>query len=357
MIEMTNIVFINGSQPSVVDFINRGLIGCNSKVRISADMSGEEIADRLNNYGCPITMYSFLPLPVVPTGGIFKDAPLDLWKVKKETSEYLCLSFQVIDAFDYPVSFLKYINGMAGVTIYAYGFDSQLHPSWYQYNGCKDEVVWKTVQTDNPNTVDDEAEYKVLEGYVQDFLKELDESLLANTRKYSFEGTLRRARKGDALSQNLLGLWLLDSDLPEGVEVDENPFDLIRKSAKQGFAAAQYNMGVILETGLGGRVADAEELKQAFEWYRKAANQGCAEAMTSVGWCYYKGIGIEPNLSDALSWLKEAATKGDLRGQLLLAEIYAKDERCNNKDQALYWFCQLAQHESLRTPEMIGYAL
>ena len=172
----------------------------------------------------------------------------------------------------------------------------------------------------------------------------------------TFEGTLKRAREGNALSQNLLGLWILHGDLPEGVEVDEDPFELIRLSAEQGFAAAQYNMGVILETGLGGKTADAAEEKQAFEWYCKAANHGCAEAMTSVGWCLYKGIGVEPNLSDALSWLKEAATQGDMRGQLLLAEIYTKDERCCNKDEALYWFCQLAKHESLRTPELIGYA-
>ena len=78
--------------------------------------------------------------------------------------------------------------------------------------------------------------------------------------------------------------------------------------------------------------------------------------MTSIGWCFYKGIGIEPNLSNALSWLKEAATRGNMRGQLFLAEIYAKDERCCDKDEALYWFCQLAQHESLRTPELRGYA-
>ena len=172
----------------------------------------------------------------------------------------------------------------------------------------------------------------------------------------TFEGTLKRAKEGNALSQNLLGLWILHGDLPEGVEVDEDPFELIRMSAEQGFAAAQYNMGVILETGLGGKTADAAEEKLALDWYRKAANQGCKEAMTSVGWCLYKGICVEPNLSDALSWLKEAATRGDVRGQLLLAEIYAKDERCYNKDEALYWFCQLSQHESLRTPERIGYA-
>lgn len=173
----------------------------------------------------------------------------------------------------------------------------------------------------------------------------------------TFEGTQKRAKEGNALSQNLLGIWILNSQLPNGVQVDEDPFELIRLSAEQGFVPAQYNMGVILETGcFGGKVANAEEEKQAYEWYRKAANQGCAEAMTSVGWCFYKGIGVKPNLSDALSWLKEAASKGDLRGQLLLSEIYAKDERCYDKDEALYWFCQLAQHESLRKPELIGYA-
>ena len=173
----------------------------------------------------------------------------------------------------------------------------------------------------------------------------------------TFEGTLKRAREGNALSQNLLGIWILNSQLPDGVEVEEDPFELIHLSAEQGFPTAQYNMGVIHETGcLGGKVADAKDEKLAFAWYRKAANRGCAEAMTSVGWCLYKGIGVESNLSDALSWLKEAATKGDLRGQLLLAAIYAKDERCYDKDEALYWFCQLAQHESLRTPELIGYA-
>lgn len=170
----------------------------------------------------------------------------------------------------------------------------------------------------------------------------------------TFEGTLRRAKDGNALSQNLLGLWILHSELPENVEVSEDPFELIRSSAEQGFPAAQYNMGVILETGYMWIEKDE---KLAFEWYRKAAHRGCAEAMTAVGRCLYKGIGIEPNLSDALSWLKEAATRGDSRGQLLLAEIYAKDKRCCNRDEALYWFCQLSQHESLRTPELIGYAL
>ena len=190
---MTNIIFIKGSKQSILDFINRGLIGCNSQVRISADMSGDQIVDRLNGYGCPITMYSYLSTSAVSSGGGFNNAPLDIWKVKKETTEGLCLSFQVIDPLDYPVSFFRYINGIAGITVYAYGFDAILYPSWYQYDGRKDEVVWKNVKEDpkweeyketiktqsdyNPNTVNAEAEYKVLEGYVQEFRKGLNEEL------------------------------------------------------------------------------------------------------------------------------------------------------------------------------------
>ena len=299
---MTNIVFIKGAKQSIVDFINRGLKGCNSKVRVSTDMSGGQIVDRLNGHGCPISMQSYLPIPTTfcnydTTAGMMcfsewyvcgcrnkaydydpelaharwqeihdylqahpecftpdeegsyeyadlykamkdlhpeliepyrkyqrgyynavsyqrlkygvvgweewgikqygcpESVPLDLWRVKFETKEELCLSFQAIDALDYPIAFLKFINGLDDITVYAYGFDDCTCPSWYQYNGRKDEVVWKDALEDpkfeeykevlktqedyNPNTVDSETEYKVLEGYVKEFLKELDESFLA----------------------------------------------------------------------------------------------------------------------------------------------------------------------------------
>ena len=298
MTYMTNVIFIKGLKQSIVDFINRGLKGCDSKVRISADMSGEQIADRLNGHGCPITMHSYLPIPATfsnydTTAGMMcfsewyacgcrnrayghdpelaharwqeihdylqthperftadeegnykyvdlakamkelhpeliepyrkykhnyyqaesyqrhkygvvgwedwglkhygcpESVPLDLWKVKYEKEEELCLSFQAIDALDYPIAFLKFINGFDGLTVYAYGFDDRICPAWYQYNGSTDEVVWKDALEDpkfeeykevlktqedyNPKTVDSETEYKVLEGYVKEFLKELDE--------------------------------------------------------------------------------------------------------------------------------------------------------------------------------------
>lgn len=278
---MTNIVFIKGAKQSIVDFINRGLKGCKSKVRISADMTGEQIADRLNGHGCPITMHSYLPMPATffhydttegPLSfglwyqwgcrdnsddydqdlfharwqemydflkahperftadedgnyeytdydqalkdihselidayrkylhryacaasyqkrkygvigweewcmehyGCPENAPLDIWKLKYETPGELCLSFQLIDASDYPVSFLRYLNSIDGVTVYAYGFADNISPSWYQYNGQKEELVWKGEDDDDSVLMaDSEASYKVLEGYVKEFLKEL----------------------------------------------------------------------------------------------------------------------------------------------------------------------------------------
>ncbi len=48
----------------------------------------------------------------------------------------------------------------------------------------------------------------------------MDAETQENKEMTTFEGTLKRAREGNALSQNLLGLWVLHGDLPEGVEVD-----------------------------------------------------------------------------------------------------------------------------------------
>ncbi len=296
-----NIIFIKGTKHSIVDFINRGLKGCKSVVRVSTDMSVAMIANRLIEPGCPISMHSYLPMPqtylnydtsdepwsfcdwyeggcpnnvgdydmdlmkvrkqeiydylqahperftadeigsyeladfdralkaihpelVEPyrkyRRGYYRAAayqqrkygvvgweewrikhygcpynePLDIWNVQYDKKECLCLSTQ-IDTTMRPITFMRYINGMDGITVYAYGFNPPAYQRWYQYNGRTDELTEKDVLTDprleeykealkqqpdyNPKTVDADATYKVLEGYVQYFRKELDEELNA----------------------------------------------------------------------------------------------------------------------------------------------------------------------------------
>ena len=47
-------------------------------------------------------------------------------------------------------------------------------------------------------------------------------------------------------------------------------FEWYKKAAKQGFAKAQYNLGIMYQNGQGVDV----NYKKAFEWYEKAAEQG-----------------------------------------------------------------------------------
>src|SRR5207245_1373088 len=59
-----------------------------------------------------------------------------------------------------------------------------------------------------------------------------------------------------------------------------------RKAAEQGYAAAQFNLGVSYAKGAG----IAKDEKLAVEWYRKAAEQGDADARYGLGVCYANGV-------------------------------------------------------------------
>ena len=171
--------------------------------------------------------------------------------------------------------------------------------------------------------------------------------------KAIFESLLKYAKEGNAECQNYIGYYIIEGETPEGVEINEDPIELIRKSAEKGWPAAQYNLGLLYEQGYYVE----EDGAKAFEWYLKAAKQKSTEGMTSVGMCYYKGIGVTPDLDKALSWLNKAAEEKDSRAQLLLAEIYAKDNRCKDKDKALLWFCKLAEHDPIRDAELKKFVL
>ena len=171
--------------------------------------------------------------------------------------------------------------------------------------------------------------------------------------KVIFDSLLKYAKEGNAECQNYIGYYILEGEVPEDVEINEDPVELIRQSAEKGWPAGQYNLGLLYEQGL---YVDEDGAK-AFEWYLKAAKQGSVEGMTSVGMCYYNGIGVTPDLDKALSWLNKAAEEKDARAQLLLAEIYAKDNRCKDKDKALFWFCEVAKHDMIRDAELKKFVL
>ena len=77
------------------------------------------------------------------------------------------------------------------------------------------------------------------------------------------------------------------------------------KSAAQGNAAAQYNLGVLYENGRGTHI----DYAKANEWYRKASVQGDALAIGNLGMLYVRGQGVKENTVAGVALLLVSATQ------------------------------------------------
>jgi len=91
-----------------------------------------------------------------------------------------------------------------------------------------------------------------------------------------------------------------------------------RKAAEQGLADAQYNLGVLYNSGQGV----PQDYAQAALWSRKAAEQGDADAQDSLGDLYHKGQGVPQDDAQAATWFHKAAEQGDADAQKSLGDLY-----------------------------------
>lgn len=57
---------------------------------------------------------------------------------------------------------------------------------------------------------------------------------------------------------------------------------------------------------------ECNKFESAHYWFRQAADQQHADAMQNLSTLYHKGLGIEKNKSEALTWLLKAATQGHI---------------------------------------------
>jgi TPR repeat protein len=102
------------------------------------------------------------------------------------------------------------------------------------------------------------------------------------------------------------------STLPEWAQEElDGALSGLRAAADQGFAAAQYNLGVIYEEGHGVVRNDIE----AAQWCRKAAEEGIAVAQCHLGLLYNLGCGVTQSYEVAAQWHKKAAEQGNAQAQ------------------------------------------
>ena len=114
----------------------------------------------------------------------------------------------------------------------------------------------------------------------------------------------------------------------------------VRKAAEQGFARAQYDLGLMYEFGTGVERSN----EKAAEWYLKAAEQGYAEAQCNLGYMYANGTGVEQSYVKAAEWFLKAAEQGDADAQYHLGVMYRDGTGVERSDEkAAEWYLKAAE--------------
>ena len=112
-------------------------------------------------------------------------------------------------------------------------------------------------------------------------------------------------------------------------------------AARQGHAAAQCTLGLLLLEGKGV----ARDAKAALAWLTQAAQQGDAKAQWNLGSLYASGhapAALERDVNHALHWCHQAAGQGFAAAQATLGALYARLERW---PQAQDWLQRAADQD------------
>jgi hypothetical protein len=154
-----------------------------------------------------------------------------------------------------------------------------------------------------------------------------------------FEETKVKAEAGDAEAEWKLGNFYFTGKgaVKDGTEAEK----WYRKSAEQGYAYAQANLGAIY--------LDKKDYNESMKWSLKAAEQGNPCGQICVGAMYSKGLGgVKANWVEAAKWMRRAADQGVGDAQGMLGECYQNGEGVpQDYVEAYKWFNLSAAQDNL----------
>jgi TPR repeat protein len=135
----------------------------------------------------------------------------------------------------------------------------------------------------------------------------------------AFQELKEKAEKGDPKAQYALGFKCnQNEDYAEAVK-------WYRRAAEQGYAMAQFNLGIMYEFGVGV----LQDYAEAVKWYRRAAEQGHAMAQCNLGIMYDSGQGVPQDYAEAAKWYRRAAEQGHAKAQFNLTLVQISFSRSN----------------------------
>ena len=124
-----------------------------------------------------------------------------------------------------------------------------------------------------------------------------------------------------------------------------------RKSADQGFAGAQYNLGAMYANGEGV----PQNATEAVKWYRRAADQGLANAQFGLGHMYADGVGVRQDAAEAVKWYRKAADQGLADAQYFLGTMYDNGEGVQQDAiEAVKWYSKAADQGDALAQYVLG---
>lgn len=134
-----------------------------------------------------------------------------------------------------------------------------------------------------------------------------------------FEWLAKSARSGCLTAWNSMGVCYAQG---KGTEKNEQKaLAYYEHAASHGCYKAQYNLALLLETGIEGVPCDLVRSRNLF---KESASQGYAPAQYSYAHCLEMGSGGEQNEAEAFQWYQRAAEQDNAFAQNELAHFYAQ---------------------------------
>jgi TPR repeat protein len=136
--------------------------------------------------------------------------------------------------------------------------------------------------------------------------------------------------------------WQTGSDYYSGRTIPQDYAEAVkwwRKAAEQGYAKAQFNLGICYRCRLGVK----RDYKEAVKWFRKAAEQNHAGAQHELAASYQFGHGVEEDEVEALNWHRKAAEQNHAESSGSLGYAYLHGAGVEkNETEAVKWLRQAA---------------
>lgn len=131
----------------------------------------------------------------------------------------------------------------------------------------------------------------------------------------------------------------------------KTPTQTLNKLKSDSTPKAQFCVGAMYFKGVGVE----QNLSQSFQWIKKSAKQGYPPAESNLGSLYVKGIGIDSNNSAAYNWYLKAAKQNYALAQCALGNLYYEGKGVEQDYiKALKWLQIAKENDCQKVAQVIN---